>query len=78
MSHIRNPIAGDSMYGGKPVSELSLTGQGSAEPFLTHQALHAWKIAFKHPITVAPMEIEAPFHGPFKKLVTLLREVRRA
>lgn len=76
MSHIGNPICGDTMYGGRPVSELGICGSGSAEPFLQHQALHAWKLEFKHPISGAAMAIEAPFRDAFKTLVQLLRKCR--
>lgn len=76
MSHIGHPIAGDTLYGGRPVSEHGLTGKGSPEPFLRHQALHAWKIAFRHPILEKPMELEAPFPEPLRRLVTLLRRER--
>jgi len=76
MSHIRHPIVGDIMYGGNLVSEQTLTGSGDATPLLRHQALHAWRIEFRHPITEREMNIEAPFHGPFKQLVQLLRKAR--
>jgi 23S rRNA pseudouridine1911/1915/1917 synthase len=77
MSYIGHPILGDRMYGGPLVSEHTITGEGSQEPFLVHQALHAWKIAFLHPITEKPMEIEAPFRAEFKTLMHLLRRARR-
>jgi len=73
MSYIGHPIIGDTMYGGKVVSEFDLTGQGSVAPIFVHQALHAWKIRFKHPILEQDMELEAPFPPPFKQAVTLLR-----
>jgi 23S rRNA pseudouridine1911/1915/1917 synthase len=76
LSHIGYPIVGDTMYGGRPVSEFDLTGAGSREPLLRHQALHAWRIAFRHPIEQKTMEIEAPFHEPFKTIVELLRRTR--
>lgn len=76
LSHIGHPIVGDAMYGGRLVSEFDLTGGGSKEPLLPYQALHAWRISFQHPIRETPMELEAPFHEPFKRLVTLLREHR--
>jgi len=76
MSYIRHPIVGDRMYGGKAISEYDLTGSGSTTSFLNHQALHAWRIRFCHPITEREMEIEAPFHGPFKQLVESLRRSR--
>jgi 23S rRNA pseudouridine1911/1915/1917 synthase len=78
MSYIGHPIVGDTMYGGRSISEHDITGQGSASPIFTHQALHAWRIAFRHPILEKPMEIEAPFPPPFKALVQLLRSTRRA
>jgi 23S rRNA pseudouridine1911/1915/1917 synthase len=76
MSHIRHPIIGDSMYGGRAVSEYSLTGAGDRVPVISHQALHAWKIQFRHPILETNIELEAPFHPPLRNLVTLLRRVR--
>ncbi|MFO0840370.1 MAG: RluA family pseudouridine synthase [Phycisphaerae bacterium] len=78
MAHIRHPIVGDAMYGGRAVSAHDLAGVGDPTPILAHQALHAWRIQFKHPIREEPMEIEAPFPPPIRKLVTLLRSARRA
>ena len=76
MSYLGHPIIGDSMYGGRAVSEFSLTGEGDKKPVISHQALHAWKIRFKHPITEQMMELEAQFHAPLRNLVNLLRRVR--
>jgi 23S rRNA pseudouridine1911/1915/1917 synthase len=76
MSYIGHPIVGDLMYGGSVISERGICGEGSDTPFLTHQALHAWRIAFRHPIREEPMEIEAPFRAKFKKLMHLLRRAR--
>jgi 23S rRNA pseudouridine1911/1915/1917 synthase len=73
MSHIGHPIVGDTMYGGRVISEFDLTGRGSVEPIFAHQALHAWRIEFRHPILETPMQIEAPFPPAFKKAVRLLR-----
>jgi 23S rRNA pseudouridine1911/1915/1917 synthase len=78
MSHIGHPIVGDTMYGGKLLSELSLTGSGDDTPIYPHQALHAWRIRFRHPISEKIMELEAPFPPPFRKLVETLRSLRRA
>lgn len=77
MSYLGYPIAGDTMYGGALVSEQRIAGAGSSEAFLRHQALHAWKIRFRHPIREDEMEIEAPFRESFRRLVTLLRQARR-
>ncbi len=49
MAHLGHPLLGDALYGGR------------AEAGLQRQALHAWRLAFSHPITgqdlvwVAPM-----------------------
>lgn len=76
MSYIRHPIFGDTMYGGRAYSELELTGGGSPKPLLTHQALHAWRIAFRHPIRQEPMTLEAPIHPTFLRVVHVLRNRR--
>ncbi|MEW6249611.1 MAG: RluA family pseudouridine synthase [Planctomycetota bacterium] len=73
MSYLGHPIVGDMMYGGRPVSPFDLAGAGSIEPLFVHQALHAWKIKFRHPIHENAMELEAPFPPPFRRAVTLLR-----
>lgn len=76
MSHVGHPIVGDIMYGGRAASEKEIAGTGSEEVFLRHQALHAWKIRFQHPIREEPMEIEAPFHDKLRRLMHLLRTHR--
>jgi len=47
MSSIGHPLAGDTLYGGKPI--------------FNRQALHAVKIALTHPITEEKIECYAPF-----------------
>ena len=76
MSYIKHPVVGDGIYGGKPVSVHDLTGSGDTRPIFAHQALHAWRIKFMHPIKQEPLEIEAPFQGAFKELVNTLRSAR--
>ncbi len=75
MSHIGHPIVGDTMYGGRVTSEFDITGAGSETPIFAFQALHAWRISFRHPIFEKPMELEAPFPPPFHKLVDVLRSL---
>lgn len=75
-SHIGFPIVGDKMYGGRVISEATFVDGGSPDPIFEHQALHAWRIRFRHPIHETDMELEAPFAPPLRKLVTLLREHR--
>ncbi|WP_249317195.1 RluA family pseudouridine synthase [Bacillus sp. FJAT-50079] len=47
LSHIGHPLAGDRLYGGRPI--------------FPRQALHARKLAFIHPFTLEKLEITAPF-----------------
>lgn len=47
LSHIGHPIAGDVLYGGKPIYK--------------RQALHAAKLEFKHPLTEEVIVCHAPF-----------------
>ncbi|WP_409274100.1 RluA family pseudouridine synthase [Neobacillus sp. SCS-31] len=46
-SHIGHPLAGDLLYGGKPI--------------FNRQALHSAKIEFKHPITLEEIVVHAAF-----------------
>lgn len=77
MSYLGHPVVGDTLYGGSVVSEHSLTGEGSDEPIFPHQALHAWKISFRHPIEQDIREIEAPFRMRMRRLMRILREAKR-
>ncbi len=51
LAHTGHPIAGDALYGGAPVGGL------------TRQALHAFRLAFAHPVTGAPLAFHAPLPG---------------
>ncbi|MCH8052753.1 MAG: RluA family pseudouridine synthase [Planctomycetes bacterium] len=77
MSYIGHPMVGDLTYGGHFFSEHDLTGQGSTEPLIDHQSLHARRIKFVHPIKETPLEIEAPLSGRIARVVELLREHRK-
>ena len=43
MAHIGHPLVGDALYGGAPAAGLA------------RQALHAFRLAFTHPVTAAPL-----------------------
>jgi 23S rRNA pseudouridine1911/1915/1917 synthase len=49
------PILGDRVY-------------GTADAAIARQALHAWRIAFPHPVTRAPIDIEAPMPDDMRRL----------
>ncbi len=48
MASIGHPLVGDALYGGAPAAGLS------------RQALHAFRLAFVHPITQAALEFRSP------------------
>lgn len=60
-----HPLLGERMYVGP--SELRL------EPALDRQALHAWRLAFRHPATGRPLVLEAPPPEDFELLIRRLR-----
>ena len=73
MSHLGHPIVGDTMYGGRVVE----TADDEATPGhfrFERQALHAFQIAFVHPITLKPMMLEAPPRDDILTLERLLRD----
>lgn len=54
LAHLGFPILGDEKYGDFALNK-SLRRDG-----LKRMALHAWRIAFRHPLTAAPLECVAP------------------
>lgn len=61
MSHIGHPLIGDSLYG------------GSNTDLLQRQALHAYKLSFRHPISGKPITIQAPLPDDMSTLLETLR-----
>lgn len=48
MASLGHPLVGDALYGGAPAAGLA------------RQGLHAFRLAFVHPVTQVPMEFRAP------------------
>jgi 23S rRNA pseudouridine1911/1915/1917 synthase len=48
LAHLGHPIVGDALYGGAPVGGLQ------------RQALHAFRLAFAHPVTGEPLAFHSP------------------
>ncbi len=76
LSSIGHPMVGDTLYGGRPVSEHDLTGEGSTEPLIEHQALHARRLRLTHPILEKPLLLEAPLPANIQLIVELLDKHR--
>lgn len=62
MSHIGHPLIGDHLYGGYNPA------------LLQRQALHAYKLKFRHPVTGESLEIEAPLPADMKHLLARIRQ----
>jgi len=66
------PIVGDPTYG-EPrwtrVADEDLAGALRAFP---RQALHAWRLAFRHPMTAERVEIESPIPEDVRRLLNIL------
>ncbi len=76
------PVLADKVYGGRDaVSLRDLVPEAPPEedrPLLVRQALHAWRLRFKHPRLDRWMEFEAPFPADIKQTLDVLRKYRAA
>lgn len=77
MSYVNHPVVGDETYGGgkrraKQVRSIKLRELlGSAE----RQMLHAWRLAFDHPVTGAPLSFLASLPADFNRLLNSIERV---
>lgn len=62
MSHIGFPLVGDDLYG------------GINPDLLNRQALHAYKLAFHHPVSREMLHIEAPLPNDMAQLIDKLEQ----
>jgi 23S rRNA pseudouridine1911/1915/1917 synthase len=54
------PLVGDPKYGAPRWSEIADVELAAALRDFPRQALHAWRTAFRHPVTQALIDVEAP------------------
>ena len=70
----------DRLYGGRDAFRLSDVVPGTSkdadELLLTRQALHAFRLRFKHPRTGTWIEAEAPLPPDMRRTLEVLREKR--
>ena len=84
MLHLRHPIVADKLYSNRDrllLEELrdESTGQAEESICLIHrQALHAYRLTLRHPVTDRIMELEAPIPEDMQSLLTALRTHRKA
>jgi 23S rRNA pseudouridine1911/1915/1917 synthase len=73
------PVVGDRVYGGE--GRIRTVGDPQARArmkALDHPALHAWRLAFAHPITGEKMPFSAPPPEDMAGLCAFLRERRKS
>jgi 23S rRNA pseudouridine955/2504/2580 synthase len=63
LAHLGFPILGDEKYGDFALNK-NLKREG-----LKRMALHAWRMAFRHPLTAAPIESVAPLPDGIKSYI---------
>ncbi len=78
MQHVGTPIVADKAYAGHDrlyLSEITGVPRKADEketPLITRQALHAFKLTIRHPISEAIMEFEAPFPADMQSVFDAL------
>jgi 23S rRNA pseudouridine1911/1915/1917 synthase len=74
------PVLADKLYGGRDVFRLSDVVPGTPrdadELLLTRQALHAFRLRFKHPRKGTWIEAEAPLPPDMRRALDVLRAKR--
>ncbi len=74
LSHKQYPIVGDKTYLMRTHHSKGLSQEAQlAVHAFSHQALHAYKLSFKHPITKELLELTAPLPQDFLELLMILR-----
>src|SRR5262249_51279792 len=73
LAHLGHPVLGDTTYGrARRLMPNILSTKGVIEKF-PRQALHAYRLAFRHPLTGFALSFEAPLPEDMEGLVEALR-----
>lgn len=74
MAHIRHPLVGDPLYGGRPrlPKSPSVALVAGLREF-KRQALHARRLELVHPVTGAQLALESPLPADMRALLEILR-----
>lgn len=78
--HIGHPVLADRMYTGRGEFKVSDITPGLPKPddtvLLERQALHAYRLRFRHPVRGSLLEVEAPLPADMRATLEALREKR--
>lgn len=81
LQHLKTPIIADRLYAGHDrvfESDLAETERSEEEiPLISRQALHAFRLTLRHPVTDAIMEFEAPLPEDFQQTLDALEKYRK-
>jgi 23S rRNA pseudouridine1911/1915/1917 synthase len=75
LTELGHPVVGDRVYGG--AGRIRTVGDPAARTrmkMLDRQALHAWHLAFAHPVTGEKMQFSTPLPEDMAGLCTFLRD----
>jgi 23S rRNA pseudouridine1911/1915/1917 synthase len=73
LAHVGHAIIGDPLYAGRQWRNLTEPRHQHVCRDFPRQALHAWRLAFDHPVTGERVEFSAEPPADFQDLVTALR-----
>jgi 23S rRNA pseudouridine1911/1915/1917 synthase len=73
MAHLGHAVVGDPVYSGRQWRNLQDPSHRAACRDFPRQALHAWRLAFLHPVSGARLEFEAAPPADFQELLAVLR-----
>jgi len=74
MAHIGHALVGDPHYAGRQWRNLADPRAQSACRNFPRQALHAWRLAFVHPVTEEEVAFQALIPPDLEELLTILRD----
>ncbi|MEJ2760528.1 MAG: 23S rRNA pseudouridine(1911/1915/1917) synthase RluD [Gammaproteobacteria bacterium] len=75
MAHLRHPLVGDPVYGGRPRYPKGVTpALRELLQSFPRQALHASRLALAHPVSNRPMAWESPLPVDMQRLLAALEE----
>lgn len=72
LAHRGHGLVGDPMYSGRQWRNLTDPGHRTACRDFPRQALHAWRLAFVHPVSGVELELEAPLPDDLEALLEAL------
>jgi 23S rRNA pseudouridine1911/1915/1917 synthase len=66
------PIVGDPVYGAPKWKDIADAGLAARVSRFPRQALHAWRVALRHPVTRDTLRVEAPVSADLAALIEAL------